>query len=147
MKYIFKKTIEDKNSTSGSRIEEVEAILERWVWGIVYKDGTEFKQFGDDGIFHQIGEINQDQIAMAVLYKPEDPENKRIDIPWKDGMKIIHKYRNLILNAGTEDEIRHKVYIFGYKNGDQYHFNYILPDDRIIMSPTDDVDVTLFELK
>ena len=45
-------------------------------------------QFDNDGYFHKIGEIDQDRIYMASLYKADDI-SKRIDIPWREGMRII----------------------------------------------------------
>jgi hypothetical protein len=145
MKFILKKTIADPESTSGQRTVEVEAELERWGWGVIYKDGRELHQFGDDGTFHQIGEVDQNQIKMAVLYKTDDMK-KRIDIPWREGMKLIHKYRNFIFEVGTEKERKARIIIFGYKYQDQFNLNYVLPDDRIVQSPEDDVDLTKFEI-
>ncbi len=123
----------------------IEATPERWQWGIIYNDGTELKQFGDDGWFHQVGEIKQENIAMAVLYKMDDP-GKRIDIPWRSGMKLIHKYINIILSAATTEERRVRIYAFGYKYKGQCNYIYILPDDRLITSPEDDVDFTKFNI-
>ena len=125
--------------------KDIEIPLERWAWGVVNKDGTELKQFDETGRFHQVGEIDQDNIEMAVLYKPEEPE-KRIDLPWKPGMRLIHKYRNVVFNfLGAEAEQRKaKVYIFGYKKGNDYAYLFILPDDRIIFTPDETIDVTNF---
>ncbi len=133
MKYTFKR----------DGIEE-EVSAEKWIWGVVYKDGTELHQFSDNGIFHQVGEIEQDKIKMAVLYELEGAG--RIDIPWQDGMKIIHKYRHVVFNMATTEERKVKIYIFGWKFGDQHTFMYVLPDNRIISSPTEDVDVTKYEI-
>lgn len=125
------------------KIEEV--AMERWAWGIIYEDGTELRQFGDDGTFHQVGEIEQERIKMAMIYKTgEDnvPAGKpMIMIPWRKGMKLIHKYRN-IRPAGHPKFI--KVYMFGYKDGSHYHYNFVLPDDRIISCPFDNIDLTKF---
>lgn len=144
MKYIFKKQVQAPETSKFPAFEEIEVQPERWVWGVIYKDDTELHQFGDDGIFHQIGEVKQDQIKMAVLYRYGGPLERRIDIPWRDGMKLIHKYRNIVLNAGNLQEKRIKIYIFGYKYGDQYNLNYVLPDDRMVQSPKDDVELILF---
>ncbi len=130
MKYIFKKTGE-------------EVTPERWQWGVVYKDGSELKQFDGNGNFHQVGEIEQDKIKLAVLYKPSEP-SKRIDIVWQEGMRLIHKYRN-IKPFYLKDFV--KVYIWGYKQGKNYHFNFVLPDDRIVMSNQDNISLEKFELQ
>lgn len=136
MKYIYK----------NEQGQEEVVPLERWVWGVVYNDGTELQQFSPDGNFHRIGEIDQEKAILYVLYKPEQPE-KQIQIVPQKGTKIIHKYRN-IRPAGRTDFIR--IYIFGthyHINGEaQYHYNYVLPDDRIIQSREDNLDLTKFGL-
>ena len=119
-----------------------EVNIERWAWAVVYNDGTQLRQFGDDGIFHQIGEVNQGIVKLFVMYKPED-ERKRIDIVFQPGMRLIHKYRNV--KPYYSDKFI-KVYMFGYKYKNQYAYNFILPDDRIIQSPIDNIDLVQFEL-
>lgn len=118
-----------------------EVPVERWAWGVVYKDGREFHQFAKDGTFHQVGEIEQEHVKLWVLYKT-GTENKRIDILLPDGAKVIHKYRNYIFNASTDAETQKRVYIFGYKLGDKCFYNFVLPDDRIVQSCEDDVKLT-----
>lgn len=126
--------------------ERIEATPERWVWGILYKDDSELHQFGDDGIFHQIKDIEQDRIKMAVLYKFTDFEQK-IYIPWREGMKLIHKYINVHAGAQHENMSQTaRVYVFGYKLGNQTHYTYILPNDQKIYSPEENIDLTLFKL-
>lgn len=141
MKYLLKRTNED------GKIEEVEAKPERWVWAVLYKDETELHQFGQDGIFHQLKDIDQANIKLAVLYKLEEPE-KRILIPWAEGMKIIHKYINI--HSGDQHEKINdmaRVYVFGYKQGGQTHYTYILPNDQMIFSAMENIDLTKFNLK
>ncbi len=114
-------------------IEET-VTREKWCWGVVYQDGTELKQFGDDGMFHQFKEINQDDIKMFVMYKP-DEENKRIDMPVTN-KQVFHFYRNVVLENGT----RHlKVYVFGWIDitSGKRMYTFILPDDRCIITDDD----------
>lgn len=142
MKYIYK---------DGDKV--IEVAPERWAWGVVYEDGTELSQFEvtvvdgkvTGGVFHRVGEIDQDRVAMAVLYNFEHPE-KRIDIPWKKGMKLIHKYRTIVIDYMSENKRSVKVYIFGYKDGANYSYMFILPDDRIVFSPDENHDVTLHRI-
>jgi hypothetical protein len=141
MKYIFTKKVEDKNAQDGFRLEVLEATPERFVWGVVYKDGTELKQFGDDGKFHQFQEIKQEEVAMFVMYRFSNP-NIRIDMP-VENKQIFHFYRNLILSAATEEERRVKVYVFGYKDGQHTSYHYILPDDRLVIADKD-IDISKF---
>lgn len=120
--------------------KETEVALERWVWIVVYKDNTVLSQFGEDGIFHQIGEIEQDRVARAMLAKTDD-RSQVIEIPWEDGMRIIHKYRNIVFNALSPEERRVRVYIFGWKKGQEHVYIFVLPDDRIIISHTDTISL------
>lgn len=119
---------------------------EKWSWGVVYNDGTELKQFDDNGYFHQFKEINQDEVKMFVMLQLEDIV-KRIDIPLENykQYQIFHFYRQFVL---YNDNRRVKVYVFGWK--DKYNgatsYNFILPDDRIITSPEDIKDLTNFNL-
>jgi hypothetical protein len=115
---------------------------ERWQWGVVYSDGTELLQFESDGSFHRIGEVEQDRVTLFALYKPTDP-TRRIDIPVRPGMRLIHKYVN-VRPAGMESFVR--VYCVGYRMDGAAHFTYVLPDDRIIESAADDVDLTRFAI-
>jgi hypothetical protein len=132
--------------------EETVIPPERWQWGVIFDDETELKQFGSDGTFHRIGEVDeigQDKIKLAVLYKPDDP-TKRIDIVWQPemNMKLIHKYRNIKPYYMKEWV---KVYMWGYRAGFKdnyvYHYNFVLPDDRIIMSNQDNISLEKFELQ
>ncbi len=121
------------------RIADKEVILEI----PAQPKSDELHQFAQDGTFHRIGEVDQERVKLFVLYNSSDPQRKRIDLIVTDGMKLIHKYRN-VKPFYMEKFV--KVYMFGYKLGNNYHYNFVLPDDRIIQSPTDDIDLTLFEL-
>ena len=136
MSYIFKRKNQDGSVTDES------VDIERWCWGVIYDDGSELHQFGTDGVFHQTGEIDQDRLAMFCMYKPGDPK-KRIDMPFQKGMRLIHKYKN-VKPFYLDDFVR--VYCFGYKQGDQHHFVFILPDDRIIVSAFENVDLPTYNL-
>lgn len=112
-----------------------EVSLEKWIWGVVYKDGTELHQFDDNGVFHQIQEINQSEVAMWTLYEPKG--NGRIDfvLPEEKEVALIHKYRNFIFNAASDTERRARVYVFGYKvKGGLPHYNFVMPNGTIIQS-------------
>jgi len=120
--------------------------LERWVWGVVYKDETELRQFDDNGKFHRLSEIDQKNIKIFTMYRSDDM-NKRYDIVMPEGARIIHKYRNIrpfYMNRFV------KVYMFGYRTGKkdfEYHYHFILPDDRMVISNKDNVDLVNFELQ
>lgn len=136
--------------------QEVEQVpLEDWIWGALYDDGTELHQFTDDGIFHRIGEVDQSKVNMWTLYQPEGKGDGRIDfiIPTEeDGKKkevaLIHKYRNLVMQAGTPQEKRYRVYMFGFKiKGQKSFYNYVLPNGTVIQSTEDNVALSQFVQK
>jgi hypothetical protein len=118
---------------------------ERWVWGVIYFDNSEFHQFGEKGDYHQIGEIDWDRVKMFTMYRADDIR-KRFDLLVTKDMQVFHFYRNARL-AGQEKFV--KVYVFGYKirgtSKAVYHF--ILPDDRMLISSQNNVDLSLFELE
>lgn len=127
--------------------EEVE--LERWVWGVIYNDSTELHQFDNNGVFHQIGEIDQSRVLMFRMYKPAghgDSPRDIIDLIIPKGAKLIHKYRNVHAHYFKNFSDTVKVYMFGYKLDNHYHYNFILPDDRIVQSTVENVDLPKFNL-
>jgi hypothetical protein len=79
---------------------------------------------------------------MFVLYKPED-QSKRIDIPFTEDMRLIHKYKN-VKPFYLEDFVR--VYMIGYKKGNEHTYMFVLPDDRVILSPHENVDLPMYDL-
>lgn len=137
-KYTFNRI--DKNSTAGFTSEEVNP--ERWGWGVIYKDDTELKQFGDDGVFHQFREIETEKVKMFIMYQLDDM-NKQIDMPISEGMQFFHFYRNIRTHYSTKFS---RVYVFGFKKNNVASYNFILPDDRIIISAVDNIDLSLFNI-
>ena len=120
----------------------IEIPLERWGWVAIYKDGTALQQFdARTGTFHQVGEVNQDQLKRVMLICHEMQGVSPILIPWEDGMKLVHKYRNITLDAFGEPR-RFRIYIIGWKKGNEQMFHYILPDDRIITSTNENLPLT-----
>ena len=122
---------------NGERVE-----LERWGWGVVYKDGRELHQFDGVGNFHQFQEIETENVKMFTMYKLDDL-SKRIDLPIIEGMQFFHFYRNI---RPYYDNVFKKVYVFGFKFNGVASYNFILPDDRIIISPVDNIDLSLFNV-
>lgn len=122
-----------------------EVAVERWAWGVVYDDDTEFHQFGADGVFHQFKEIEQDRVKMFTMY--EVGGEGRVDMPVKN-VQIFHFYRNLMLDQGTDDARTVRVYVFGWKDAETgaTSYNYILPDDRIISADHDVAHLTAYNV-
>lgn len=147
-----------KNPDTG---KDENVVLENWIWGALYEDGTEFHQFTNDGIFHRIGEIDQSKVKMWTLYQPEGKGDGRIDfiMPREDvpedapkgtvgALKecaLIHKYRNIVFNAGTPQEVRHRIIIFGFKiKGQKSFYNFILPNGNIVQSVDENPKISQF---
>lgn len=87
---------------------------EMWQWEAYYENGTSLKQFGDDGLFHQFSEIDQSQLAMFKMTSPHHPHSYTLLFS-DPAMKLIHFYRNTVLNAGTSTQQRSRLYCFGYE--------------------------------
>lgn len=92
----------------------IKAPVETWQWEVTYEDGGVLKQFGDDGIFHQFDEIDQKRLAVFKMVSPKYPQVYTLLFSNPE-MKLIHFYRNIILNAGAENEERSRMYCFGYE--------------------------------
>lgn len=126
-------------------MEEVQP--EQWGWGVIYKDGSELHQFGENGVFHQFKEIEQDKVELFAMYKLDDM-SKRYDFVVSEDMKLIHFYRN-IRPAHLTYFI--KIYVFGYEKniGGRNYKNlfFILPDDRVVISDKDEIDLIKFNLE
>jgi hypothetical protein len=92
----------------------IETEPEIWQWEVIYEDGGVLKQFGDDGIFHQFSEIDQTQLVMFKMMSPQYPQTYELLLSDPD-MKLVHFYRNTVLNAGTSEEKHIRLYCFGYE--------------------------------
>ena len=113
---------------------------ERWAWEVIYKDGSDLMQFDEYGKFHRFAEIDQKEVSLFRMYKMDDYK-KTFDI-WPEGAQIFHFYRNTVLNVGTEDETRTRVYVFGFKNKNGAIYHYIMPDDEIIKTIGDTLEIS-----
>jgi hypothetical protein len=92
----------------------IEAEPEVWQWEATYNDGSVLKQFGTDGIFHQFAEIDQKKLIMFKMTSPYYPQTYAL-LMSDPSMKLIHFYRNTVLNAGSPEEEHIRLYCFGYE--------------------------------
>ncbi len=117
--------------------EWITAPEEVWQWEVTYEDGQILKQFDDDGLFHQFAEIDQSRLAMFKMVSHRYPQTYSL-LFTDPSMKLIHFYRNTILNAGTSAEQRTRMYCFGYekKIGPKTHkvIMMITPSNGLIVS-------------
>lgn len=129
-----------------------EVALERWTWGVVYKDGSELHQYERpttvDGVFHQFAEIDRDNVVLFVM---RNHEGKRFDIAIKEGQQIFHFYRNKGIGTANdkgETEIKwNRVYVFGYKDHKTKHtaYHFILPNDTLVIA-SEEIELAKFNL-
>jgi len=128
--------------------EREEVLLEKWLWAVVYKDGSEFHQFEveladpDNSVFHRVGEIKQEEVALFVMISAD--RTRRLDIVVPEGAKLVHKYKNYVFNTGTEMERRERIYMAGIKKDGHGVFNYILPNGTIVQSNNEDETISNF---
>lgn len=125
--------MENKQPTKWFHNQE-EVKLERWIWGVVYQDGTELKQYDADGKFHQFKEIDQNKVRLFVMLNPET--GKRFDLLKKEGMQLFHFYR-ICGTIDGEGRRENRVYVFGYKEKKHTAYHYILPNDTLLISSKD----------
>lgn len=89
--------------------EEVKPEL--WRWEAHYEDGEVLKQFADDGIFHQLAEIDQSKLHE---FKMINVLTGQLLAMLFDGnrMKLVHFYRRYKTEA---DKLWTTIYVFGYE--------------------------------
>jgi len=115
----------------------IETPPEVWQWEAHYEDGTILKQFDDDGLFHQFAEIDQSRLAVFKMVSPRHPQIYTLLFS-DPGMKLIHFYRNTILNAGTSTERRTRLYCFGYEKKIGSKTEKVI----LVITPTNDLIIT-----
>jgi len=114
---------------------------EVWCWEAHYQNGQVLKQFGDDGVFHQFKEIDQDKLAIFKMVSDGKPIYTLMFDPSK--MKLIHYYKKYRLNMGAENETFITAYCFGYqiKSRIEKMTIMILPSgETIVTENTDGVE-------
>ena len=107
----------------------VEVALELWRWEVVYTNGRVLKQFGDDGTFHRIAEVSTVGLKEFRMVSDGVPP---IVVPYIEGTKIVHFYRNTKLAVGTPQESCTRLYCFGYEQPDGVRvLQAIYPDGSV----------------
>lgn len=119
---------------TGQWIETEEEI---WKWEAHYSDGSVLKQFDDDLNFHQFIEIDQSRLALFKMTSSVYPQVYTLVFS-DPTMKLIHFYRNTVLNTGTPDEKKIRLYCFGYEQviGPKNHkvIMIITPSNNLIVT-------------
>lgn len=114
--------------------KDVEVPIEKWVWQVIYKDGSQLTQFDEVGRFHQFKEIDTPNVAIFQMIQL-DQGGKRYSIDIGEQMgSPFHFYRRTLLEAGSRNQKQVVVYCFGYKIGETSLYHFILPDDRVVIT-------------
>ena len=115
--------------------------LEKWQWEAIYRDGSVLDQFEvQSEQFHNFNEIEQERLSVFRMVSISGiPLNAII---FKKGMKLIHFYRNVHLNVGTQYERRVRLYCYGYEYKGVKVVNVIMPDDSVYTLTGKDIDTT-----
>ena len=100
-------------------------------------------QFDEFGVFHQLHELEGKSVELFSLVNTWE-RDRRIDILIPDGAVIVHKYRNFIFNANTPEERRERVYIIGFRKGEEGHYNFVLPNEQIIQADHEEILLSSF---
>jgi hypothetical protein len=124
--------------------QEEEGVQEEvWQWEAIFQDGSNLSQFDQKtGLFHQFTEIDQSKLAVFKMISPTHPQVYSLVFDAKT-MKLIHFYRNVVLEAATESERRVKLYCFGYEDKSKKQIFAITPESELII--TTDPDLIIFE--
>lgn len=112
--------------------------MEAWAWAVGYKGGSEIRQFGRDGIFHRFAEVDQAKAEVLTMYAT-DGSGRRFDLYLKPGMKIFHFYRVVVLNHGRPEELRARIYCFGWKDEGVSTYQYVLPSGNLVIAAGHDL--------
>lgn len=125
--------------------KEIEVELERWIWGVVYDDGTELRQFDANGKFHRFQEIDQPRVKMFTMHRSDDIM-KRIDMVLEGDCQLFHFYRNIGQMSPDGKKQKWRIFCFGWKDRKTgaTSYNYILPDDRLVIADHDVPDLHRF---
>ena len=119
-----------------------EVTLKKWQWGVIMEDGSQVKQF-ENGCYTYIGDIDLTKVKIFFLFKGTEMVYKMKVTPDMKIFKynyITKPYWDLNLDLRTE------VFGFKWKGTKNAVYIHILPNDNVIISPTDDVDL-IEELK
>lgn len=117
--------------------------LERWCWEADYRNGYTLRQFDyETGVFHQFKEIDQSRLVRFRMVctdsymfgEQEFPVAPPFVIEWDSSYKLVHFYKNFILRFGTPEELRIKLYCFGYETCGHKVIFAIMPDNQIILA-------------
>ena len=105
-------------------------------WEAHYQDGEVLKEDT-----HKFREIDQSKLATFHIVDADNPDRSFI-LQWKEGRKLIHFWRNLIV-YGTE-EVRLRLTCFGYEEKGIKNLFVVMPDGGLII--TDDIDSIKVEI-
>jgi hypothetical protein len=109
-------------------------------WEAHYQDGEVLKEDT-----HKFREIDQSKLATFRIVDADNPDRSFI-LQWKEGRKLIHFWRNLIVYANDHNKgpIHLTLTCFGYEEKGIKNLFVVMPDGGLII--TDDIDSIKVEI-
>ena len=105
-------------------------------WEAHYQDGEVLKEDT-----HKFREIDQSKLATFRIVDADNPDRSFI-LQWKEGRKLIHFWRHLIIHGVEETRIT--LTCFGYEEKGIKNLFVVMPDGGLII--TDDIDSIKVEI-
>lgn len=115
--------------------------LEPYRWHAIYNDNTELFQFDQDGVFHQLAEIDQSKLHVFQILN-EDNKSHCAFIFKPNDMKLIYFYKRYHLDVGGPNDRHVTLYVSGYEQSNGKVMNVITPSGEVItVSDLNDLQV------
>lgn len=114
--------------------------LERWVWVVTYRDGSQHYQFdSSNGTYNNFGSIDLREVSRITMLCPENGKTYSVDVP--KGATLVHRYDNIIQQPLGGTMVQYRLYCFGYETAESKKLFTILPTDIVIHGEVDNIDV------
>ena len=111
---------------------------ERWSWIAYYDTGEVIRQFDEHKMeYHYLDEI--DQSKAKVFSMTNGIKEIKLNIP--KGSQLVHFYDNIIQHPIGGKPTRHRLYCFGHESEDQRTIYTILPNDFIVETVPEKIQV------
>ena len=113
----------------------------RYAWGVIYKDGTELHQFQDNE-YHQISEVDFGSVEKLLVYRFPDKEQVFTTLVTKEVKPF--KFHYMTKPPWSPRFLRTDVFGLKWKGSKHVIYIHILPNDNVVVSPHDRVDIPRF---
>lgn len=105
--------------------------LEQWQWRADYTNSQYLLQFdAETSAYHSFNEIDQSKLRSFSMICAATGQKHTLLLP--TGAKLIHFYRNVVLEAYTQNEQKIKLYCYGYELAGHKVLHAITPKNNIL---------------